>query len=286
MLVSWVNAIEFYNIQHFLNKKRLALRFLYAQAKTVSLLMATCVLVSWSGGKDSALALYRILQDSSWHVVGLLCTFSRPYDRLTMHGVRRALIEQQIATMNLAPMVPIFLPPEASNETYEAAWKEALHPFIERGIRHVAFGDIFLEDIRAYRERQLAALDMTPVFPLWTGRRERTASLALLDTFWKAGFRTRIVCVDARHLEPTWAGRELTPEAAQALPSTVDPCGENGEFHTFVFAGPLFHAPVAHRLGRLVTRQGFHFRDLLPQPKRSANKADDQQKLKDRHQRL
>lgn len=222
------------------------------------------ILVSWSGGKDSALALYRLLQDPSWQVKGLLCTISQPYDRITMHGVRRVLLERQVAALAVGPLFPIYLPPNASNTTYEAAWAETLRPLRKRGVCHVAFGDIFLEDIRAYRERQLAALDMTPVFPIWTGRRERTASMALLETFWKAGFRTRIVCVDARHLGPEWAGRELTPQAVRALPNTVDPCGENGELHTFVFAGPLFRTPVAHRLGRHVTRQGFHFRDLLP----------------------
>ena len=226
--------------------------------------MKTPVLVSWSGGKDSALALHRTLHDPNWQVVGLLCTISQPYDRITMHGVRRALIEQQVAAMNVAPMIPIFLPPEASNEVYEAAWAKALRPFIAQGVRHVAFGDIFLEDIRAYREQQLAKLDMTPVFPIWTGSRRRTDSLALLDEFWNADFRTRIVCVDARHLGPEWAGRELTPEAVEKLPEAVDPCGENGEFHTFVFDGPLFRHPVRHRLGRRVTRRGFHFRDLVP----------------------
>ncbi len=222
------------------------------------------LLVSWSGGKDSALGLYRILQDAHWRVAGLLCTFSRPYDRITMHGVRRVLIEQQVAAMHLAPMIPIFLSPDASNEAYEAAWAEALRPFIAQGIRHVAFGDIFLEDIRTYRTQQLKQLGMQPVFPIWTGSRRRTDSLTLLNTFWQLGFRTRIVCVDARHFGPEWAGRELTPEAVQELPEHVDPCGENGEFHTFVFEGPLFRHPIPHRLGRRVTRRGFHFRDLLP----------------------
>ncbi len=226
--------------------------------------MATPVLVSWSGGKDSALALYRILQDPNWQVAGLLCTISQPYDRLTMHGVRRVLLEQQVAAMNVAPMIPIFLPPDASNDVYETAWAEALRPLIAQGIRHVAFGDIFLEDIRAYREQQLAALGMRPVFPIWTGSRRHNDSLTLLDEFWNVGFRTRIVCVDARHLGPEWAGRELTPDAVRELPDTVDPCGENGEFHTFVFDGPLFQHPVRHRQGRCVTRRGFHFRDLVP----------------------
>ncbi len=226
--------------------------------------MATPVLVSWSGGKDSALALYRILQDPNWQVAGLLCTISQPYDRLTMHGVRRVLLEQQVAAMNVAPMIPIFLPPDASNNVYETAWAEALRPLIAQGIRHVAFGDIFLEDIRAYREQQLAALGMRPVFPIWTGSRRHNDSLTLLDEFWNVGFRTRIVCVDARHLGPEWAGRELTPDVVRELPNTVDPCGENGEFHTFVFDGPLFQHPVRHQQGRCVTRRGFHFRDLVP----------------------
>lgn len=226
--------------------------------------MATPILVSWSGGKDSALALYQMLQDARWHVAGLLCTFSQPYDRITMHGVRRTLLEQQVAALGLASMVPIFLPPNASNEVYEAAWAKVLHPFIQQGIRQVAFGDIFLEEIRAYRERQLAKLGMTPVFPIWTGSRHPADSWAVLAAFWQAGFRTRIVCADAQHFDSTWVGRELTPITVQQLPPSVDPCGENGEFHTFVFDGPLFSHPVRHRLGRCVTRQGFHFRDLLP----------------------
>ncbi len=222
------------------------------------------ILVSWSGGKDSALALYRLLQEETWEVVGFLCTFTAPYRRLTMHGVRRALVERQVASMGLAPMVPILIPAHASNAVYEAAWAEALAPFRQRGVRYVAFGDIFLEDIREYRRRQMAALGMEPVWPIWTGTPDPEASLALLKEFWQAGFRTRVVCVDARCLSPVWAGQELTPGAVRALPPNVDPCGERGEFHTFVFQGPLFAEPLRHRLGIRVTREGFHYRDLVP----------------------
>lgn len=222
------------------------------------------LLVSWSGGKDSALALYRLLQEETWEVVGFLCTFTDPYQRLTMHGVRRALIERQIVAMELAPMIPIVIPPHASNAVYEAAWAEALEPFRQQGVRHIAFGDIFLEDIRDYRIRQLAELNMEPVWPIWTGTPERKASLSLLEDFWKAGFRTRIVCVDSRYLSAAWAGQELTPGAVRAFPPVVDPCGERGEFHTFVFQGPLFVKPLRHRLGIRVTREGFHYRDLIP----------------------
>ncbi len=222
------------------------------------------LLISWSGGKDSALALYRLLQDETWQVVGFLCTFTQPYNRLTMHGVRRELIEGQIAALNLAPLVPIHIPAHASNAVYEEAWARALEPFRKQGVRHVAFGDIFLQDIRAYRQQQLEALGMEPVWPLWTGTEDPEASKALLREFWDAGFRTRVVCADARLLSPFWAGQELTPLAVHALPEGIDPCGERGEFHTFVFQGPLFSHPLRHRIGRRVTREGFHYRDLLP----------------------
>ncbi len=222
------------------------------------------VLVSWSGGKDSALALYRLLQDSTWQVVGLLCTFTQDYQRLTMHGVRYDLVRRQVESMGLGPMVEIWIPAGASNEVYEAAWARALEPFRQQGVRHVAFGDIFLEDIRAYRLQQLQALGMEPVWPIWTGTEDPEASLGLLEEFWAAGFRTRVVCADARHLSPAWAGQELTRLAVRALPRHVDPCGERGEFHTFVFQGPLWSRSIRHRLGPRVTRDGFHYRDLVP----------------------
>ncbi len=223
------------------------------------------VLFSWSGGKDSALALYRLQQDPRWHVRALICTFTRPFDRLTMHGVRRALILAQAEALGL-PVISVEIPAGASNAAYEAAWEEALAPYREQGVRHVAFGDIFLEDVRAYRERQLTALGMEMVEPIWTGSEDPARSRALLEAFWQAGFRTRIVCADARFLGPEWVGRELTPSALAALPEGVDPCGERGEFHTFVFAGPMFRHPIVHHLGRRVTRDGFHYRDLLPGP--------------------
>ncbi len=225
--------------------------------------MATPILVSWSGGKDSAHMLYHLLQDSAWEIVGLLCTLDASSNRVPVHGVRRTLVERQVAQMPVGPLIPISIPPGASNEVYEQAWAQALAPFRAQGIRHVAFGDIFLEDIRAYRERQLAALGMEALFPIWTGTPAPEVSRALVERFLQAGFRTRMVGVDARYFEEAWAGRILTRQVLDRLPEEVDPCGERGEYHTFVFEGPLFHAPVAHRLGQVFSQGGFHYRDLL-----------------------
>ncbi|MCS6982241.1 MAG: adenine nucleotide alpha hydrolase [Flavobacteriales bacterium] len=221
------------------------------------------ILLSWSGGKDSALALWRLLQSGQWKPVGLLCTFSTPFDRVLMHGVRRLLLLQQAQATGI-DLVPIFLPPEPSNDVYETAWAEVVGDWCRRGVRHVAFGDVFLQDIRAYREKQLAKLDMEPVFPVWTGCPEREASWQLLEEFWSVGFRTRIVCVELTKLGEEWAGRELSPTQARRLPPDVDPCGENGEFHTFVFAGPCFKNPIRVRLGKRFFAKGFCYRDLLP----------------------
>nr|BCX01009.1 MAG: ATPase [Bacteroidota bacterium] len=221
------------------------------------------ILISWSGGKDSALALWELLRSERWHPLALLCSISQPYGRVTMHGVRLSLLERQARALGL-PLVPIYLPPEASNSIYEARWAEALEPWRQRGVRHVAFGDIFLRDIRAYRENQLAALDMEPIFPIWTGLEDPDSGWALLERFWQTGFHARIVCADSRYFKPEWVGEELTPALLRALPEEVDPCGERGEFHTFVFSGPLFSGPIAHRLGRRVLRGGFYYRDLVP----------------------
>jgi uncharacterized protein (TIGR00290 family) len=217
------------------------------------------VLLSWSGGKDSALALHTLRQTPGVEVSGLLTTVTEDYDRISMHGVRRALLEKQAAAAGL-PLHVISIPPDCTNEIYEERMAAALAPHRAQGIRRVAFGDLFLEDIRAYRETRLAGAGMEALFPVW-GR--DTAELAL--SFIAQGFQAVLVCVDTDALDPAFAGRAFDADLLRDLPAHVDPCGENGEFHTFVHAGPIFREPIPFQLGRQETRLGrFRFCDLEP----------------------
>ena len=175
-----------------------------------------------------------------------------------MHGVRRSLLREQAASIGL-PLTEVTIPPRASNEIYERAMGEAFTRLGDRGIRRVAFGDLFLEDVRDYRLRQLGALGLECAFPLW-GR----PTAALARTFVDDGFRARIVCLDPAALDPSFAGRTFDDAFLADLPEGVDPCGENGEFHTFVFDGPIFRRPLAVSVGEVVERDGFWFCDLLP----------------------
>ena len=215
-------------------------------------------LVSWSGGKDSALALQRVLADGRVRVDGLLTTLTDEYDRISMHGVRRALLEAQAAALGL-PLELVRIPPACSNADYEAASRAALERYAARGGEAVVFGDLYLADIRAYRERLLATVPLGARFPLWL---EDTAALA--RRFVADGFRAVLVCVDPAQLDPRFAGRAYDDALLDALPPGVDPCGENGEFHTFVHDGPIFRRPVSVRAGETVERGGFVFADLLP----------------------
>jgi uncharacterized protein (TIGR00290 family) len=219
---------------------------------------ASRALVSWSGGKDSALALHRVLADDAVRVDGLLTTVTDEYDRIAMHGVRRTLLQAQAAAIGL-PLELVRIPPGCSNADYEAATTAALAGYAARGGEAIVFGDLYLTDIRAYRERLLAPLPLAPRFPLWL---EHTAALA--RRFVAQGFRAVLVCVDPQQLDPVFAGRAYDDALLDELPSTVDPCGENGEFHTFVHDGPIFHHPVAIARGEVVERGGFVFADLLP----------------------
>ena len=216
------------------------------------------ILFCWSGGKDSAMALHA-LQSTQEHRAGsLLTTITEEYDRISMHGVRRALLERQAESLGL-PLHKVLIPPQCVNATYEARMKEALGEYLAHGVRQVVFGDIFLEDLRVYREKNLAQLGMTAMFPIW---KRDTRDLA--RDFLRLGFRAITVCVDPRVLDPSFAGRVLDESFFAALPPGIDPCGENGEFHTFVFEGPIFHAPIHFLVGERVTRDGFCFCDLLP----------------------
>jgi uncharacterized protein (TIGR00290 family) len=222
--------------------------------------MPESVLFCWSGGKDSAMALHALRSSASAdvHIAALLTTITDQYDRISMHGVRRALLERQAESLGL-PLHPVLIPPQCINATYEQRMKEALTQHFAQGVRRVAFGDIFLEDLRAYREKNLGLVGMEALFPIW---KRDTRELA--REFVRLGFRAVAVCVDPRVLDASFAGRELDASFFADLPPGVDPCGENGEFHTFVFDGPEFRAPIAVRVGEKVMRDGFCFCDLLP----------------------
>ncbi len=214
-------------------------------------------IVSWSSGKDSAYALHEARAAGLAEVVGAVTTFSEVYDRVAMHGVRASLLERQIAALGL-PSLRVMLPTPCTNEVYEARFGEACERLKAQGIRHIVFGDLFLEDIRAYRERQLAACGMTAIFPLW---RRDTAALA--RRMIASGIVAHLVCVDPRRLDRSFAGRRFDHALLDELPADVDPCGENGEFHTVVSAGPMFAAPIAVRVGEIQERDGFVFADVL-----------------------
>jgi uncharacterized protein (TIGR00290 family) len=214
--------------------------------------------LSWSSGKDSAFALHEARRAGELDIVGLVTTVTTAYGRVAMHGVRDALLDQQAAATGL-PCHKVGIPAPCSNAEYEQRLADALRRAIADGVSHIVFGDLFLADIRAYRERQLAALGLTPVFPLWQ-RDTRALAHAMID----AGLRARLTCIDPRQLDRRFAGRVFDAELLADLPATVDPCGENGEFHTFVTHGPMFRAPIEVTPGDIVERDGFVFADLRP----------------------
>ena len=219
------------------------------------------VLFCWSGGKDSAMALDALLQRDDLNIVSLLTTVTEGYERISMHGVRRELLWRQAACIGL-PLHEVMIPPQCVNPIYEARMEEALRTFAAQGVRRVAFGDIFLEDLRSYRERNLARIGMTAIFPIW-----KRDTWALAAEFCSRGFRAVTVCVDGKVLDRSFAGRELSEEFFRDLPPQADFCGENGEFHTFVYDGPIFKQSVRCAAGEIVERDGFYFCDLTPQGK-------------------
>ncbi len=221
--------------------------------------MKVPVVVSWSGGKDSAMALYELQRSEQWQPVGLVTTVTDEYDRISMHGVRRVLLERQAAALGL-PLSIVLITKESTNEEYESKMRLFLQDCLVKGISTIAFGDIFLEDLRKYREDNLALAGVTGLFPIW---KRDTAQMA--QAFIEMGFQATITCIDSQLLDKGFAGRAFDKELLDDLPAKVDPCGENGEFHSFVYDGPNLRHPIAHTKGEVVLRDGrYYFCDLVP----------------------
>ena len=220
--------------------------------------MSKNIFLSWSGGKDSSLALYEIQKANTYRVAALLTTITEDYDRISMHGVRVALLEKQAESLGL-PLKKILIPKDSTNAIYEARMRALLEEGLREGIDTVAFGDIFLEDLKLYRERNLAQLGMKGLFPIW-----KRDSAELARTFIDLGFKAVLVCVDANILDSTFAGRPYDRDLLRDLPPHVDPCGENGEFHSFAFDGPIFKHPIKHTRGEVVQRDHYCFCDFVP----------------------
>lgn len=217
------------------------------------------MVLSWSGGKDGSLALNELRKKNDVRVAGLLTTVARDYDRISMHGVRRSLLQQQALSTGI-PLNEVAIPKNATNEIYEDAMTTSLKRLKEElSISSVAFGDLFLTDVRTYRENLLFKIGLECDFPLW-GRDTKE----LAKYFVREGFRAILCTVNPKMLDPTFCGREFDSTFLSEIPSSVDPCGENGEFHTFVYGGPIFKQEVGISKGEIVLRDGFYFCDLVP----------------------
>ncbi len=217
------------------------------------------ILLAWSGGKDSAMALHELRKDPDVEIAALLTTITRDYNRISMHGVRSELLEKQAQSLGL-PLEKIFISMQASNDEYETAMREVLDKYAAQGVTAVAFGDLFLEDLRKYREEKLALANMTGIFPLWM--RDTTA---LAEEFISLGFKAVISCADTQTGTGSFAGREFDKQLLCELPETCDPCFENGECHSFVYAGPIFNEPICIKTGEIVLRnERFNYCDILP----------------------
>ena len=220
--------------------------------------MAHKTLIAWSSGKDSAWALHEARAGGEYDVVGALTTVTDTFHRVSMHGVREELLMAQLAAAELAPIV-VRIPYPCPNEVYEREMAKAMAAAKARGVTHIIFGDLFLQDIRAYREAKLEGTGITPVFPLW-----RKPTDALARAMIDGGLEAHLAVVDRKKLSADFAGRSFDDALLSALPEGIDPCGENGEFHSFVSAGPMLKGKIAVRVGETVERDGFAFADLLP----------------------
>ena len=217
------------------------------------------VLFTWSGGKDSAMALFELKKTMCYEVLALLTTITKRFDRISMHGVRKNLLEQQAESLGI-PLEKIYITNTESNKSYEAKLKAKLMHYKNHGVSSVVIGDIFLEDVRKNREKKLSQIGMKGIFPLW---KKDTTKLAY--AFIDAGFKAIITCVDSNVLDKTYVGRIFNKQFLSELPSGIDPCGENGEFHSFVFDGPIFRERIPFNIGEIVLRENrFYFCDLVP----------------------
>jgi len=214
-------------------------------------------ILSWSSGKDSAMALYRARVSKQFEVVCLLTTLTDQFRRVSMHGVREELLDRQAEALGIT-LEKVLIPYPCPNAVYEEKMRNTLSRWKEKGVTHAIFGDLFLEDIRKYREANLSQLDLTPVFPVWG-----TDTSSLAREMLKVGFRAILTCVDPKKIDGKFAGRQFDNSLLEDLPPTVDPCGENGEFHTFVYDGPIFRESIPVEIGRSVMRDGFQFADVL-----------------------
>jgi uncharacterized protein (TIGR00290 family) len=216
------------------------------------------LLLSWSTGKDSAWCLHLLRQQSDYEIAGLLTTLNAEFDRVAMHSTRRALLDRQAEAAGL-PLIAVPLPWPCSNADYEQIMAGVCRSAAEQGVAAIAFGDLFLDDIRAYRERQLQGTGLEPVFPLW-----QIPTHQLAQEMISGSLRAKLVCVDPKKVPSSFAGRDFDRQLLADLPPGVDPCGENGEFHTCVYAGPMFSREIPIQCGERAQRDGFCFCDLLP----------------------
>lgn len=217
------------------------------------------ILFSWSGGKDSSLALYEIQKNQNYKIAALITTVTADYDRVSMHGLRTSLLDEQVESINI-PLEKVLISKNASNDEYESKFNEVLLKYKDIGINQVVFGDLFLEEIKKYRMDLLQKVEMECVFPIW--KRDTTK---LAYEFIDLGFKAITVCVDSNVLGKEFAGREFDTQFLNDLPDGIDPCGENGEFHTFVYEGPIYKKKIKHSLGEIVLRdERFYYCEVLP----------------------
>jgi uncharacterized protein (TIGR00290 family) len=217
------------------------------------------VLLSWSGGKDSAMVAYHLLASQKYEIAALLTTVTEDFDRISMHGVRRELLQRQAESLRI-PLQAVLIPKECSNEIYETRLRASLVGFKAQGISRIAFGDLYLADVKHYRDRLLAEVGMSGLYPLWLRDTDE-----LVRTFIGLGFKAILSCVDTQAISASFAGREIDLQLLHDLPQSADPCGENGEYHSFVYAGPILSEPISCKAGECVMRTPrFNYCDILP----------------------